>query len=87
MWFLEHGTANAGTGFITPRRSKVLYIPLTRSAASGWRPGLVFGVDYVLAKRVRGIQPRNIAAAEAKKAELRLEAAMRAHIHRLIHGG
>lgn len=86
MWFLEHGTAQGGAGYITPKRTKVLYVPLTRAAASGWRPGLVFGQDYILAKRVRGIKPRHIAATETKKAEQRLLAAMHAHIHRLIHG-
>ena len=33
MFFLEYGTANAGTGFIYPKTAKKLYVPLTKRAA------------------------------------------------------
>ena len=60
MRFLEFGTANGGQGFITPVRAKMLYIPLTRRAATGWKPSLKPGKDYILRRKVRGIKPRKI---------------------------
>jgi hypothetical protein len=48
--FLEEGTKAHG-----PKTAKYLYIPL-RPGARVWRRGLVFGRDYVLTKRVRGIK-------------------------------
>ena len=60
MLFLEVGTKAHG-----PVRAKFLFIPLTRRAALlGWRPSLVIGRDYVLAKRVRGIKALNIVKEE-----------------------
>jgi hypothetical protein len=66
MKFIEGGTGNAGTptsngGYIYPKTKKVLYIPLNaRAAIGGWNRGLVFGRDYVLARRARGIVARHI---------------------------
>ena len=60
MRFLEFGTANKGTGFITPKNKKFLYIPLNRRASFGWNKSLVYGRDYILKKKVRGIKPRYI---------------------------
>jgi hypothetical protein len=51
--FLEEGTKAHG-----PRRAKFLYIPL-RPGAAVWRQGFVFGQDYILVKRVKGIKPLN----------------------------
>lgn len=48
--FLEQGTKAHG-----PKRGKFLYIPL-RPGAAIWRKGLIFGKDYVLARRVKGIK-------------------------------
>ena len=72
--FLEEGTARAGTGWIYPRTSKKLYVPLTKRAAAGWRPSLVYGKDYVLKNRVRGIKPLHFIAAEREKIEGRIVA-------------
>lgn len=66
MLFLEGGTGNAGTptsngGYIYPRTKRALFIPLNAKAAiSGWDRSMVYGRDYVLAKRVRGIRARHI---------------------------
>lgn len=63
MLFLEKGTRAHG-----PVRAKFLFIPLTRRAAiNGWRRGYVFGVDYVLAKRVRGIRKMRIVEKETTR--------------------
>jgi hypothetical protein len=47
--YLEDGTKAHG-----PKTAKFLYIPL-RPGAAVWRKGFVYGKDYVLAKRVKGI--------------------------------
>ena len=47
--FLEEGTKAHG-----PKTSKFLYIPL-RPGAARWRKGFVWGQDYILVKRVKGI--------------------------------
>ena len=86
MVFLERGTANEGTGYITPKTKKFLYIPLTRRAAGGWREGLVYGRDYVLAKRARGIKPRRIVAKQAPIAKAKLRAAMGAYLKEAVNG-
>ena len=82
MRFLEYGTRAHG-----PVRAKRLYIPLNRRAAiGGWRRGLVFGQDYVLAKRVKGIKPMGIVAAEKDRAEADLQTAMRRFLSSLLSG-
>ena len=66
MLFIEGGTGNAGTptshgGYIYPKTKRALFIPLSASVAmSGYRRGMVFGTDFVMAKRVRGIQAQRI---------------------------
>ncbi len=73
MRFIEYGTKAHG-----PVRAKALYIPKTRSAAvGGWRKGLVYGKDYVLAKWVRGITARHIVRAEKERAQEELGNDMR----------
>lgn len=68
MLFLEEGTGNAGTptsngGYIYPKSKKFLFIPKTSTAAvGGWRAGMKWGVDFILARRVRGIQAMRIVA-------------------------
>lgn len=47
--FLEQGTRAHG-----PKTAKFLYIPLRKNALV-WRKGMIFGKDYILAKRVKGI--------------------------------
>lgn len=51
--FLEEGTRAHG-----PRTAKFLYIPL-RPGAAVWREGFVYGRDYILTKRVKGIRARH----------------------------
>ena len=93
MLWLDRGTAGGGTGFITPKRKKWLFIPLTRAAAGGWHPGLrrarragadrrgraiaAVAGDYALAKKVRGIRPRNVVAQVEPFARETLEIEMR----------
>lgn len=48
---------------------------------------LVYGVDYVLAKRVRGIKPRGIAARQRVVTKARLLAAMKNHIRQAVRRG
>jgi hypothetical protein len=74
--FLEEGTANGGTGMIRPRIKNRLYIPLTRRAAGGWHPGLVYGKDYILKKEVHGIKPLHIVADERPRADQRMREGM-----------
>lgn len=62
MLFLEEGTGRFSSGFIYPRVKKRLYVPLNKRGAGGWNPSLVYGRDYILRKRVRGIKPRRIVA-------------------------
>lgn len=55
MFWLEHGTAGGGTGFIYPVRKKFLFIPLTRAAAGGWHPGLVMQRRVKVERRGRAV--------------------------------
>lgn len=80
MLFLEEGTQAHG-----PVTAKALFIPKTRRAAiSGWNEEMVFGVDYILAKHVKGIKAMRIVAKErvAIQAQYRKEA--EALLRRLI---
>jgi len=66
MKWLEDGTGNEGTatshgGYIYPKSKKFLFIPLnSRAAIGGWTPGMKFGLDFILARRVRGIKAMHI---------------------------
>lgn len=72
MLFLELGTKAHG-----PVKAKFLFIPLNRSAAiGGWTEGMVYGTDYVLAKRVRGMQALGIVASERVTAKAALRQGM-----------
>ncbi len=55
---LANGTGIYGpTGMpIVPVHAKLLFVPLNESASNGFRPGLRYGVDYYLAKSVRGLR-------------------------------
>ena len=75
MGWLEEGTKDHG-----PVTKKALYIPLTRQAAFGWQPGFVYGRDYILRKRVKGIQARHIAQEQARLAREDLKQSMKDHI-------
>ena len=80
MRFIEYGTQAHG-----PKKKKLLYIPLTRNAAiGGWRAGMIFGQDYVLTKRVRGITATGIVHKERRKAEELLGTEMRAFLTGLL---
>jgi len=59
--FLEKGTKAHG-----PKTAKFLYIPL-RPGAAVWRKGFVLGKDYLLAKRVKGIDGLKYLAPTSKK--------------------
>jgi hypothetical protein len=84
MTFIEHGTANEGTGYIYPKHKRVLYLPLNKNAALGWSQDLVRGVDFILAARVRGIKPRHIARDEQKVVNRELFQTVRAGTIRLL---
>lgn len=50
---------NYGHGEILPKKALALYIPLTEKGVNrggGYKKGLEFGVDFVLAKRVRPVE-------------------------------
>lgn len=82
--FVDQGTANDGAGFIYPKVKKFLYIPLVRRAAGGWHPGLIRGVDYILAPRVRGQKGQHFIAPQREKAFARLRDALRTYILSLV---
>lgn len=80
MKWLEFGTKAHG-----PVRAKALFIPLTRAAAlRGWRPGMVYGKDYILKKWVKGIKAMNIIRDERRRVKQRLKDEMEAFIRRTI---
>ncbi len=58
----------------------------TRRVARGGA-GLVYGKDYVLAKRVRGISPRRIVAGMRPKAKRMMLDAMKAFLRQTVKGG
>ena len=90
MLWLEKGTGNAGTptsngGYIYPKTARLLFIPLTSTAAvGGWTPGMKFGTDYVLAKRVRGIKAMRIVENMRPKARALLQAEMKSFLQKVI---
>lgn len=85
MRWLEDGTANGGQDFIYPKSKKFLFIPLTsRAAIGGWSPGMVFGTDYVLRRRVRGITPRHIVKNYRPKAREHVKGEMKAFLKRTL---
>jgi hypothetical protein len=67
MLFLEAGTRAHG-----PKKAKHLFIPLNRRAALGTRKNLVFGVDFILTKRVKGIKAKNIVKKQRERSRNRL---------------
>lgn len=83
-----------GTGRYGPARQDVvspngrrMYVPISRRAALGWRPGLVYGRDYVLAYRVRGIRPlkrRRVIEQVTPRAEKILEDEVLRHLVRFV---
>jgi hypothetical protein len=79
MGFLEYGTQAHG-----PVTAKALFVPLEASAMGGYRPGMKFGKQFVLAKRVRGIQAMHIAEQERPRVRARLLAGMERHVRTLI---
>ena len=69
---VESGTKNEGTGYIYPTPpKKKLFIPLTAKAVMAYstrsKRKLVYGVDYVLASKARGIKPRWFVRGEVPK--------------------
>jgi hypothetical protein len=75
MRFLERGTKAHG-----PKRAKMLFIPKVPSAMFGYRQGMVFGVHYILTKRVAGIKAMKIVEKERPRAKERLVDEMVDHI-------
>jgi len=84
MLFLEGGTGQSTGGYIYPRNARLLYIPLNVRASYGWQKGFVFGKDYVLAKRVKGIQARNIVRDYTPKAMALLKDEMKQFLRRVM---
>lgn len=87
MRFLEYGTANKGSGFIRPTHAPALFIPLTRKAAlssAESKGGLVYGRDYILAKKVRGIRPRLIVLDQARWSEFWMLKAAKDHVRNAL---
>jgi hypothetical protein len=80
--FVDQGTANNGQGYIYPKHSKRLYIPLKRTAIV-WREGLRYGKDYVLARRVKGIKGRKFVAPVRREAHKNLNDALIALVQKL----
>jgi hypothetical protein len=79
MFWLEEGTKAHG-----PVKARALYIPLTRAASFGYKPGFRFGRDFVMAKRVKGIQARWIARKTGLKIQAVMLTAMKAHIRKAL---
>ncbi|MDX2187797.1 MAG: HK97 gp10 family phage protein [Opitutaceae bacterium] len=85
MRYLEDGTGHASGGWIYPVRAKALFVPLTQRASFGsWRDGLKYGVDYVLARRVRAIRPMKIVRNFQPIADVILRNEITAHINKLL---
>lgn len=63
MRFLEFGTKPHG-----PILAKLLYIPLVRRAAGGYRKGFKWGKDFIFSKFVKGIRPYGIVETARRKA-------------------
>jgi hypothetical protein len=80
MLWLEFGTKAHG-----PKTAKALFIPLTRSAAlGGYKPGMKFGKDFILRKRVKGIKAMHIVRKERARVKDRLREEMVAFIRRVV---
>lgn len=80
MKFLEDGTVAHG-----PKTAKALYIPLNRKAAiGGWNESLVFGIDYILRKRVKGIKAMKIVERSSKGIQNLAKLHMRLYIRNLL---
>jgi len=75
MRFLEKGTKAHG-----PKRAKMLYIPKVPQAMYGYQKGFVFGIHYILKKRVRGIRAMKIVERERPLAKERLLDSMVDHL-------
>lgn len=81
MKFLDEGTKDHG-----PVRARMLYIPLTRKAALGYRKGLNFGVDFILAKHVKGMEPKHIVSDVRERVQTNMRSRMEAHLRKAING-
>lgn len=89
MLFLEEGTGNAGTatsngGYIYPKSKKFLFVPLNQRSTYGWNSSLKWGIDYVLARRVRGIKAMRIISKYRDTALGFLKEEMRKFLERVI---
>ena len=90
MLFLEEGTGNAGTptsngGYIYPKSKKFLFIPKTSTASlTGWRAGMKYGIDFILARRVRGIKALRIVAGFRGRAREILKGEMQSFLQNLF---
>lgn len=62
---------------LTWHNVSTLYVPLTARARFGYRRGFVYGVDYVMAKRVRGIRATHIVQLARQDARMELRLAVR----------
>lgn len=80
--FVDQGTKTDGQGYIYPVRAKKLYIPLRRVAVV-WREGLVYGKDYILLNRVKGIKARRFVSPVRRQVHKDFNDAMIAYIAKL----
>lgn len=78
MLFLEKGTKSHG-----PVSARALFIPLNRKAMLGGG-GLVFGKDFILAKRVKGIQAMRIVQKQRVRTRTMLINEMRNYIRKVL---
>jgi hypothetical protein len=85
MLFLEAGTGQNTGGYVYPKTAKALYIPLTQAASYGWNAGLSPGIDYILRKRVKGIQPLNMVRDFRPQAEAILKEEMVKFLERKLN--
>lgn len=77
--FIDQGTRDHG-----PVTKRFLYVPLTKTAAAGWRPGLKRGIDYILTKKVRGIKAQHIIARLREAANALLKQEFKNYLRDLI---
>lgn len=76
----------SGTRVVSPN-GNAMFVPIGIRGIGGWRPGLRYGIDYVMAKSVKGIRPtraRKPVAAVRPRAEKLLVKRLVAHLKRAI---
>lgn len=75
--YIEEGTKAHG-----PKTAKFLYIPLRPGAAS-WRQGFVWGKDYILVKKVKGIKAQHYLEPASKRMSNLLALKFQKHLEKI----